>query len=137
MLAKLPTRIVLTGYGALLDGGTITFDANTEAGEHVKIRLNQHMLNGAKDPGRLFFNGHIVDVRSEYEKLLLSLLESAEVQIEEGPRPDTTPNYIGPPIEIIEAETKANINGVNEYRTVLIDFVRSERYVEISENGIQ
>ena len=42
-----------------------------------------------------------------------------------------------PPIEIIEAETKANIDGVNEYRTVLIDFVRSERYVEISEHGIQ
>ena len=137
MLAKLPIRICLTDGGAYLDGGTRTFDAITESGEHVKIRLNQHMLGGTEDPGRLFYNGNIVDVRSECENLLLSLLETAEIKIEEGPHPDTTPNYIGPPAETIESWNEEKISWIDESRTQVIDFVRSERYIEVSKNGVQ
>jgi len=137
MLSKLPSAIRLTDGGAYLDGGTLSFDAISDAGEHVKIRLNQHMLDGTRNPGRLVYNGKIVDVRSEFESLLLSLLEAAEIEIEQGPHPDTTHNYIGPPVEIIKAENKEKIRCINEFRSLLIDFVRSERYIECSKNGRQ
>ena len=137
MLTKLPNQIRLTGGGARLDGGTLTFHATTESGEHVKIRLNQHMLRGTENPGRLFYDGNIVDVRSDYENILLTLLETAEIQIDEGPRPDTTPNYIGPPIEAIESWNEEKTRWIDEFRTELIDFVRSERYIEVSKHGIQ
>jgi len=136
MLTKLPTRICLTDGGGYLDGGTLVFEATTESGEQVQIRLNQHTLRGTENPGRLFYDGNIVDVRSDYETQLIALMETAEIKLEGGPRPDSTPNYVGPPIEYIERLDDMKTCCIDEFRSSLIDFVRSERYVEISKHGI-
>lgn len=134
---NLPSNIRLIDGGARLDGGTIHLHALDESGETFKIRLNQYMFGGTEEPGRLFFNDNIVGVRSECETLLLSILETAEIQIEVGPHPDTTPNYIGPPTDAIEAANEEKTSCIDEFRTLLIDFVRSDRYIEISKHGIQ
>ena len=133
---KLPPRIFLTDGGAYLDGGTISLDAKTELCEPMVFRLNQYLLTGTINPGRLFCNDEIIDVRSEREGEVLSLIETASIQIEKGPRSDTDPNYIGPPLEAIEAEEAGKIAIIEEYRTILIDFVRSERYIDIAEHGV-
>jgi hypothetical protein len=133
---KLPTKIRLTEGDAYLDGGTIHLKALTESNRRFSIHLNQHMFPGTSKPGRLLCNGKLVDIRSERESYLLCLLENAEIQIEELPRPDADPNYIGPPIESIESEQQSRIDWLDELRNSIIDFVRSERYIEVSKHGV-
>ena len=134
---QLPTKIRLTGGGAYLDGGTTYLTAVSDLGQPIKIRLNQYLLAGTSHPGRLLLNGIFVNVRSDLDLSLLSLLESAEIRVERGAGPDTDPNYIGPPIETIEAEHESSINCISELRTSIIDFVRSEQYIEIANHGVQ
>jgi hypothetical protein len=136
MFMKLPTSIRLTDGGAFLDGGTLTFDAVNNFGESVKIRLNQHKLGGTDDPGRLFYNGNMVDVRSKLEEALLSLLQAAEIQVDAVQWSDTDLNYIGLPTEKHKALIELKTECIDEFRHLLIDFVRSERYIEVSKHGL-
>ena len=134
---KLPPNIRLIDGGAYLDGGTIHLHAIDDNGAPCEIRLNQHLLSGSTDPGRLFYNGTLVGVRSDCENALLRILDTAEIQIEEGATPVNDSNYIGPPIETIQAEIESKIDCINELRTSIIDFVRSDRYIKISKHGVQ
>jgi len=131
---NLPKTIRLTDGGAYLDGGTINLIAVCDQGETVEIHLNQHLLDGVP-PGRLCFNRVLVNVRSDCELSLLRLLETAEISVERGAGPDTDANYIGPPIKTILAEHESKIDCIDELRNLIIDFVRSKRYIEIDDQG--
>ena len=134
---KLPPNIRLIYGYRYFDGGTIRLHATDDNGAPFEIQLNQHLLSGSTAPGRLFYNGTLVGVRSDCENALLRILETAKIQIEEGATPVNDSNYIGPPVETIQAAIESHIHSINHLRTSIIDFVRSDRYIEISKHGVQ
>jgi ribosomal protein L7/L12 len=79
----------VTGYALTLDGGTVHLMATDAAGQEHAVMLVQrarpYPFSDGWRPGRLYFDGEIVPIRSEMEAALLSLLESADVADDIGP----------------------------------------------------
>ncbi len=80
----LPFHLVIHESVFTMDGGTTTLLAKDATGREHTVRLVQHAFpnpRGSTDevPGRLYFDGELVPVRSEFEEHLLRLLRSADV----------------------------------------------------------
>jgi hypothetical protein len=108
-----PARLSLEKISYLLDGGTALLYVADEDGNRHTILLVQHaFLEGNESnlvPGRLYFDRHLLVVRSETERRLLALLKEAA---EDGA---TTETHL--------------IDGVNG----IIRFVESADYVELAD----
>ena len=106
------SAFVIDGVDAWMDGGSVTVYCCNEAGVKFVIHF-QHYLTGVTPghalPGRLFFAGAIVEVRSALERQLLSQLEKA-----------------------LKKSTEGREFSVNEQELIqeVIDYVRSQRYVD-------
>lgn len=123
----LPQNIKLVSWFGLLDGGSSWLLALADTDEFVTITRNQFMFPGTKDPGRIGFNGELVSVRSNVESKLLDLLRSATIDCE---------------IEIPEEHEQfrhhlaGDFGSIDSFRNDLIQYIESDRYVEIATNGI-
>ena len=77
----LPTRLSLEKISYLLDGGTALLSVADEDGSRHTILLAQHTFLEDKTsnflPGRLYFDQHLLAVRSETEQHLITLLKVA------------------------------------------------------------
>ena len=98
------------------DGGTTALLANTDSGNECSIRVNQHIFNEYGNPGRLFFNNKIVDVRSEHETKIIQLLTHASFG----------PNHS-------EAGPQERMQ---YYCDQMIQYLESDHYVDIATNGL-
>ncbi len=131
----MPTRLTLQGCFYLLDGGTIILNMVDESGQVRQSILAQHVSpEGSsidKIPGRLYFDGQLIPMRSRLESELLQLLRSAEIQMapieaEEGTFRSQGGIIIGEDIrQYLTREPEENIHWA---RTELIRFVESDQY---------
>jgi hypothetical protein len=115
----LPESLTVHSFWYSPDGGTTVLEASDEAGcEHV-VMLVQHVspeVTPHRDelPGRLYFDGELVPMRSDVETRVLALLRAAGTQ-SAGLLPDQD-----------ASDTRALLVSV-------IEFVESEEYLRFAE----
>jgi hypothetical protein len=117
---QIPSKFWVTLGDTYLDGGTISLHAISDAGERCEIRLNQHTWNAYENPGRLFFNDEIVEIRSDNETKIILLLEKAVFDSRV-----TEDNRLG-----------LGKDGVKRLVKEVITFVKSAEYIDIAKNGV-
>ena len=119
----LPARLTVHGYGFVMDGGSIALDAKDGRGRKHEILLAQRVVpnsGGSYIPGRLYFDGTVVEMRSAHEAKLLSLLRFS----------------VDPPLE---RELPVPTFAVNLLDTVrafvvrVVQFVESEEYLRFQD----
>ena len=136
---KLPTSITITDSAYWLDGGTTTLLGRTNAGEDFSIQLNQRVFDDYRHPGRLMFNGQLVDVRSDAESQILDLLKSATIEIVEHEatsenRICKNPIILGDDIkQVMDNSPEENLR---QFRDEITAYVESDEYVAIATKGI-
>ncbi len=137
---KIPSSITLTESEYWLDGGTMVLCAITETGDECHIQLNQREFDTYIDPGRLYFNGRPVAVRSDDELQIVNLLKNAMVapEINQPASPDDRVSdkavTLGDDIkELMSLSPEENLRKI---RDDMIAFVESDEYIHIAKNGI-
>lgn len=88
----LPVRLAIHDAAFALDGGTTHLLATDDSGAEHTIRLVQHAFPSASSttdaiPGRLYYDGELVPMRSELEAGVLRLLHAATVRYTPPARP--------------------------------------------------
>lgn len=139
----LPTRLTIRNCAHALDGGTIWLEASDEAGSHREVELIQHASPASsawpdRIPGRLYFDGQLVPMRSGLETELLALLRSAEVLYEPPVRPKEVAFKLSPKRSVLGEDIREMCarNPVDNQRALkaeLIRFVESEQYIRFAE----
>ena len=79
-MKPLPAQLVITCAGLCLDGGTLSLNAKDEQGRRHCVELAQRLfpdVNRTQISGRLYFDDELIELRSEREAQLLSLLRDA------------------------------------------------------------
>lgn len=139
MAPKLPQRLVVHNSMYFLDGGTTCLSATDEAGDAHQLVLAQHLFVERHEymehvPGRLYFDGQLVPLRSEAEARVIGLLRRAEMKFrEEPPSPDEEVIELSPNATILGDDIKAVLTrGPEENLRAMvagvIEFVSSEEY---------
>ena len=123
----LPERITLHDAAFATDGGSTYLWVTDETGREHRVRLVQHAFparstSPGEVPGRLYFDGQLVPIRSEFEASVLSLLRSAEVQYSEAQ------TQHGEPIHRPQNESVLN-DSVRASAAAIIQYVESEGYL--------
>jgi ribosomal protein L7/L12 len=136
---KLPTRLTLRNSAFALDGGTSSLKATDEAGRHHGVMLVQPSRPEASPsfdavPGRLYFDGQLVPIRSQQEATILSLLKLAEVRYEGYPPfPGETirlsPNALILGDDIREVFTRGPEDNIRALTAKVVAFVESDEYL--------
>ena len=140
---ELPARLTVHNFVYALDGGTTVLQATDEAGRDRVVMLVQHAFPqpspslGAM-PGRLYFDGDLVPMRSDLEIGLLSLLREAKVRCSE-PRHDQvggiqlSPNALILGEDIRQVLTRGPEDNIRALLAAVVEFVESEAYLRFAE----
>jgi hypothetical protein len=131
---ELPEIIAILETIHLLDGGTRLILAINPMGELCEIRLNQRVDTSGTNPGRLFFNGQLIKVRSTDEARLLQLLKQTASKPVTFVVPMETeiriwPHKIFRGDDINKFLRKPLSEKAREFCEQLVTFVESEEYV--------
>ena len=140
----MPTRLTIRGFSYALDGGTIDFLTSDEVGLRRDIVLVQHLFLEAGPtspdwiPGRLYFDGQLVPIRSVLESEVLALLRGAEVAWSQSLEPQgiafqILSNYGLTSEDIRQSLTRDSTDNIGRLKTWLIKFVESAEYVRFPE----
>ena len=121
----LPTYLILVSAGGLLDGGTSWILAVDDSNEYCVVSRNQSMFPGTDNPGRLFFNNQMIEVRSEDEQKVVSLLNDATID-----------NIRNIPVEHQKMFSSVDVQFVESSRKYFIRYIESDTYHDVSVNGI-
>ena len=131
---KLPAQLTLRDYQYLLDGGTTELSGTDEAGCRHVVALTAHLTpRGAADGGRLYFDGELIDIRSDDEAGVLDLLRTATVQGNREPPPANPPNVVVFGDDIKRVMSRSDSENIRELTAQVIEFVDSNRYLEFEE----
>jgi hypothetical protein len=143
MTMVLPAKLTVHNSAHALDGGTTVLLATDEAGRHRAVMLVQHACpqpNPSLEalPGRLYFDGELVPMRSDLEAGLLALLRSAEVQYfeppnEQGERIQLSPNALIVGEDIRQVLTRGPEDNIRALLAAVVEFVESEAYLRFAE----
>jgi hypothetical protein len=134
---ELPKHLVLRGTKFYLDGGTTRVVCTDEADQPHTVMLVQHAFargNTFGVPGRLYFDGELVPVRSEAEAGLLDLLRTAEVRYTPpagetaGERITLSPNALILGDDIKQVLTRGPEDNIRGLRDTIVAFVASPQY---------
>ena len=136
---KFPKAITVIDASYLLDGGTMTLYALTDSGLKCQIRLNQRAFDSYPDPGRLYFNDQLIDIRSDDESTILELLKTASI-ISKDRLSSPSENRISKKALILGDDIKEVLenspeDNLRKFRDNIITFVESDEYVHIAEHG--
>lgn len=139
----LPARLTLRNSAYALDGGTTSLMATDEAGRQHSVTLVQHSRPEASTsfdavPGRLYFDGQLVPIRSAMEAAVLSLLKAAEVRFEGRPpfggeTFQLSPNALILGDDIREVFTRGSEDNIRALTAKVIAFVESDEYLFFAE----
>ena len=121
----LPTYLILISAGGLLDGGTSWILAVDDSNEYCVVSRNQSMFPGTDNPGRLFFNKQMINIRSEEERRIVSLLNDATIE-----------NNRNIPVEHQNMFSSVDSQFVESSRKELVRYIGSDTYYDVSINGI-
>lgn len=129
-----------------LDGGTTILRATDEAGRGHGIVLAQHAFPQAgpcRDaiPGRLYFDGELISIRSELEAEVVRLLRTAEVRYIKAaePEPDQgepiqpSPNALILGDDIRQVLSRGPEENMHAFLASIVQFVESEEYLRFAE----
>jgi hypothetical protein len=98
----LPAQLTMCDFAIATDGGTIFLRAIDETDREHRIVLAQHAFPRRPStdsvPGRLYFDDHLVPLRSELEARVLSLLRSSPVE------DDLLQTFVARIIEFVESD---------------------------------
>lgn len=141
MNMSLPLRLTIHNYAYFLDGGTTTLYSTDEHGQGHSMTLVQHAFPRAREsldaiPGRLYFDGQLVAMRSDLERGLLDLLRSAEVRHIEPSKflGEWTPLSLSPNALILgegirEVMTRSAEENIQALAAQIVAFVISDAYL--------
>jgi|SRR5579862_2421141 len=140
---EIPARITVHDAAYLLDGGTTVLQATDEAGREHRVMLVQHALPGPSQslgavPGRLYFDGELVPMRSDLEAGLLALLRAAEVRYS-APAPDNgerihlSPNALILGEDIRQVLSRSPEDNIRALLIAVVQFVESEEYLRFAD----
>jgi hypothetical protein len=139
----LPKTLTVHNSAFALDGGTTALQAIDEAGREHGVMLVQHAFPEPSPslgavPGRLYFDGELVPMRSDLETQLLALLRAAEVRYS-GPLPDQgeriqlSPNAMILGEDIRQVLSRGPEENIRALLAAVIEFVESEAYLRFAE----
>lgn len=138
-----PQRLSIHNSAFALDGGTTCLQAVDEAGREHAVTLVQHAFPQASRsldalPGRLYFDGELVPMRSALEAEVLQLLRTAEIRYhatlpERGETFQLSPNALIFGEDIRAALTSGPEENMRAMTARIIDFVASEQYLQFAE----
>lgn len=138
----IPLIVTILDGAFATDGGSIFLSVSDPDGNRHSVLLAQHLLppwgdSNQRKPGRLYFDGVMLEVRSEDEKQIMSALKQAKIRLPLGRKSgagavsarqpgmivgEDIRNYYS---KIEEGPESALIHLVNE----LIEYVDSDEYV--------
>jgi hypothetical protein len=138
---QLPAHITIINSSFMLDGGTVVLHAITNDGAECSIRLNQHAFTEFyANPGRLYFNEELVEVRFADELRIVQLLKSADIK---APVNELSPTnlpvakkalHLGSDIrQVLESTPTENLR---RFRDQIVAYIESEEYVRIATHGL-
>jgi hypothetical protein len=139
-LKVLSVHITFHNYFYALDGGTTWLRGSDESGNNHIVMLVQHAHPQPSDsldgiPGRVYWNGELVPIRSPREIDLLRFLRNARVAYLPTPEEQCgTPIELAPNALILGEDIRQLLHGRPEenLRSLLlqvVEFVESEQYV--------
>jgi len=139
----LPTTLTVHNSAYALDGGTTVLQAIDEAERQHGVMLVQHAFpepepSLGRVPGRLYFDGELVPMRSHLETHLLALLRAAEVRYSgpipnEGERVQLSPNALILSEDIRQVLSRGPEENIRALLAAVIEFVESEAYLRFAE----
>jgi hypothetical protein len=139
----LPAHLTLRDSAHALDGGTTSLMATDEAGCQHGVTLVQHSRPQASPsfdavPGRLYFDGRLVPLRSELEAAVLALLKSAGVRFEGRPpfggeTFQHSPNALILGDDIREVLARGPEDNIRALTAKVIAFVESDEYLSFAD----
>lgn len=138
----LPSRLTVHDAAYALDGGTTSLRARDEAGREHAVLLVQHSRPEASPsfdavPGRLYYDGELVPIRSALESGILSLLKSAEVRYVEphhqGEPLQLSPNALILGDDIRDVLTRGTEDNIRALTARVVGFVESDEYLRFAE----
>ena len=139
----LPAKLTVHNSAYALDGGTTVLQAADEAGGNHAVMLVQHAFPQPSPslgalPGRLYFDGELVPMRSDLEAGLLSLLRAAEVRYsdprqDQGERIQLSPNTLILGEDIRQVLTRGPEDNIRALLAAVVEFVQSEAYLRFAE----
>jgi hypothetical protein len=128
--------VVSSSYA--LDGGTTTLFLVTDTRQKCIVRLNQHQMDPFKDPGRLFFNDQMIDVRSPEEAKIIALLQAAEfdsvvsASVTHGKDISGRDGAVVSEIEVADGDVNDDFR---KLRDSIVRFLQSDKYVAMANRG--
>jgi hypothetical protein len=134
---ELPKTLLLRGSSFWLDGGTTHLNCTDEAEQSHTVMLVQRAFTGGNTfgiPGRLYFDGELVPLRSDVESQLLGLLRVAEVRYMPPTGEPTveriklSPNALILGEDIKQVLTRGPEDNIRGLRDTIVEFVASPRY---------
>ena len=139
---QIPAQITLVNAYFYLDGGTIDLRAVGSDGVKHSIQLNQRAFGDSyTNPGRLVFNGELVEVRSDTELQIIQLLKAAEFDhaVRPGDREGQgtiSENAFVLSDDIKQLRDSSPQQNLLRFRNEIVAFVESEEYVRIATEGL-
>jgi hypothetical protein len=140
---ELPAKFVIHNFAYAFDGGTTVIQATDEAGQQHAVMLVQHAFPQPSAsleavPGRLYFNGELVSMRSQLEAGLLVLLRSAEVHYSGcGPKQSKgiqiSSNALILGEGISQVLTCGPEESIRELLAKMVQFVESDAYLQFAQ----
>lgn len=146
----MPERLTVRNSTYLLDGGTTILRATDEAGRDHAVVLVQHAFPGASPsrdaiPGRLYFDGELVSIRSDLEMQVVRLLRTAAVRYMPAVDPESaygeriqlSPMTLVLGDDIRRALSRGPEENLRAHLATIVRFVESDEYLRFAERAEQ
>ena len=141
---EIPPKIEIVDGFYFTDGGSIVLIAEEPDRTRLQITLSQHRFLEIFDPnvipGRLYFDHHLIPVRSEAEAELISALAASKIvpakqaDKEESPAEDGPVVVVGDDLQTYYAKVGEGPQAVLQHLIEnLIEFVESKEYVRLAK----
>ncbi len=135
---KINEPIKITNAVTLSDGGTKYLIGYDNKENEFSFLIAQHIFpdnfNSTLVPGRLHFNQKPIKIRSKIEREIIKSLERCSIKI------DSTELVFSKGLKeikgcrnLMEANEKGQAHGVVYLVKYIIDYVQSDKYIEIAE----
>ena len=139
---QLPQTLTTCDSKYFLDGGTTILEAIDNTGCERSLMLVQHRFPTPSDglellPGRLYFSGELIEMRSEEESQLLHLLRTAEFQVKapkdtSGTTIEIASDAIVFGDDIKDVLTRSPVDNLRALAEKIVQYVESEAYLKFS-----
>ncbi len=139
---NIPSTVTILNGAFATDGGSISLLVSDPQGSKHTVLLSQHLLPyrgfpGQRIPGRLFFDGSLVEIRSKDELTIITAVKKANIETSTPNKGRSNAIDTDQPGMIVGDDIKNYYSKIAEGPEAairhlvcsLIDYVESEEYV--------